>query len=327
MPLHGSSEPEISAASANETPTGQVSRAADTAAGPSAAVTSDPDLAQRLPNRDEPESGTGAEPRTSTVMAQPPATAEQSAKSSSGLPAAAAQGPEPAIQRVTATPAEPTPVERLAETSGISPEHAAAPREPAVQRVAASPPESTPRLEPTIASAVARTAAEVGSGEPSAALANEPRVVRRSTVAEPPSSTMPAASLPGTAESTPGTSTSASSAPTLSPVAAASPLLRSSPAVASPAPKIGAASAASLQRVTAAAMPPPPPPAPTVVHAAGVAVQREAEPSNASGVIQQLGPEESTGPEPLDVRKLAEQIWPMFYRKLRTERERERGLT
>ncbi len=223
---------------------------------------------------------------------------------------------------IRTTPHEAAPIARTADAPAAN-DPVASSAEPAVQRAIAMPIEVRPSQEPTAASISAAKSPSTPADAPAVPQAGNADVVRRSAVAEaPPSSS----STSGLASSL-STGVALNEAPALaSAISSQSPI--SAPARTSPAPRIEAASPATVQRATAAALPPPPPLPPTVVHAATpAAIQRESVPSNATGAISGFGGDEPTTPEKLDVRKLAEEIWPLFYRKLRTERERERGLT
>jgi hypothetical protein len=57
-----------------------------------------------------------------------------------------------------------------------------------------------------------------------------------------------------------------------------------------------------------------------------VPVQRVATPTNATGQIQSVTPEPKEDSKAPDFAEMAEKVWPHIRRKLRVERERERGL-
>ncbi len=101
------------------------------------------------------------------------------------------------------------------------------------------------------------------------------------------------------------------------------PRTASSPG-ASPSRSDAAAPAPIAQRALATALPPPPPAPAEVRHALPV-VQRVIE-EEPTGVVTGLGPSSERGEKPTDFAEVAEKVWPFFRRKLRHERERERGL-
>ncbi|MGE0598881.1 MAG: hypothetical protein AB7J35_03535 [Dehalococcoidia bacterium] len=192
-----------------------------------------------------------------------------------------------------------------------------------VQRTVAVP-EAAPRVfEPTAASAIPSEPPAAATGASAGDQASQPGEIRRSAAVETSEATEPSAQrlAPTLPNSTPtGTGPVAAST---SPSAA--PAQRAPAATASqPAQRLAASGAPAIQRVTAAAMPPPPLPAPIAVHAVPAAIQRTSDTPEATGQI--TGVQEDSSVETTDYRIMAEKVWPYFQRKIRAERERERGL-
>ncbi|MGE3074224.1 MAG: hypothetical protein AB7N24_13305 [Dehalococcoidia bacterium] len=198
---------------------------------------------------------------------------------------------------------------------GLSPTARTAP----IRRTVAVPLTAEPAFGPTPASTATSGNRETPES-PAVEGTRQPVEVGRSTATAAPETSAPLTQ--------PGPRISAAAghgSPGTSPLPSATTMQRN-PAVslAQGAPRIESAAAPRVQRATAAALPPPPAPAPAVLHSAPSAIQRAEGSSEATGQI--TGVTNDSSVETVDYRQVAEKVWPYFQRKIRAERERERGL-